>query len=140
MLYIRPSDQFELSDSPIDWRNIDLRYEADDDLSLSLCTTSNPRATVKYLMLSCKRKSDKSKRFQIKVRGQKVNVLFEDSERLDCDESYIYNIRLLPFLRLKNLLPYPILFSYDPVEQEIAKLESGEEAILPYAIFGQTSM
>lgn len=68
-----------------------------------------------------------------------MNVLYEDTERLDNDESYIYSIRLLAFVRLKNLLPLSIEFGYNPVQFEVSKLDAGEEAILPYAIFGTSS-
>ena len=139
-LYIRPSDQFELSDAPVDWRCIDLKDADDDALFDWLCATAQQTTTVKYLILWCKRKSDPTKIFHIKVRGKKLNVLYEDTERLDFDDSHIYSVMLIPCVRLKNLLPYPILFSYDPVELEITKLESGEEKQLPYAIFGKSCM
>ena len=140
-MYIRPSDQFELSDAPVDWRCIDLKEDTDDvSLFNWLCFPTQPPPTVKYLILWCKQKSNPTKLFHIKVCGKKINVLYEDTERLDLDESHIYNVMLIPCLRLKNLLPYPILFSYDPVELEITKLESGEEKQLPYAIFGKSCM
>lgn len=91
------------------------------------------------MTLHCPRKNDKTKHFFVKVVGEKMNVLYEDTERLDNDESYIYSIRLLAFVRLKNLLPLSIEFGYNPVQFEVSKLDAGEESILPYAIFGTSS-
>ena len=138
-LYIRPSDEFELSDIPVDWRSIDLRDDTEDSsLFSSFCSTKPPSNTLKYLILTCRKKSDSTKHFNIKVRGEKVNVLYGDTDRLDCDESHVYSIKLIPMVRLRNLLPYPVLFSYEPVELQIVKLGYGEEVNLPYAMFGQT--
>lgn len=69
-----------------------------------------------------------------------MNVLYEDTDRLDFDESHIYNIKLIPFVRLKNLLPYSIEYYYEPVTTEVVLLDPGQERILFYASFGLSSM
>ena len=141
LLYIRPNDQFELSENPVDWKNIDIsgQIETESFCFSNLCSPNTNQSKMSYIMLKCLNKTDKTKSFNIKVRGDKFNVLFEDSERLDNNESYIYNIRLLPFVLFKNLLPYSIEFSYTPAN-ELIKLEHGEELNLSYVVFGKTSM
>lgn len=136
-LYVRPSSSFEMSDVPVDWRTIDVS-EDDEDAKNSLI--SSPQ-TIKMLILTCTEKGSFPKRyFSIKVRGEKIFVLNEDTERLNNDEAYIYHIKLLPFVRLKNLLPYPIQFHYDLHDVVFTNLSPGEEKLLPFAVFGKTCM
>lgn len=134
-LHIRPSDEFELSDSSLDWRTIDLNE--DESTRGGLCSSS-ARQTVKLLTLTCAKKSALTKRFNVKVRAEKTSVLYEDTGRLNEPESCIYRVKLIPFVRLKNLLPYSVEIKYHPVEVELIKLQPGEETILSYAIFGST--
>lgn len=129
LLYIRPSKEFNIPTVPVDWQSLEQLNAAKDPL----------QGVTRALTLHCSRKNDKTKHFFVKVLGEKMNVLYEDTERLDNDESYIYSIRLVSFVRLKNLLPLSVEFRYNPVEFEVSKLDSGEEAILPYAIFGTSS-
>ncbi len=73
------------------------------------------------------------------MRAEKTNVLFEDTERLDDDEAYLYNIKLLPFVIAKNYLPYAAQVSYEASDGEWFDLPSGAEKILPFAVFGKSS-
>ena len=65
-----------------------------------------------------------------------MNVLYEDTNRLDCDEAHDYLIKLIPFARLKNLLPYQVEFYYEPGPEDAVMLEPGDETYLTYAMFG----
>lgn len=128
VLYISPSADFELSNRPFDWRTLDVVDGA----------CSSKSAKVPLLVLHCPLKSNPKKRFGIKVRAEKTNVLFEDTERLDNDEAYLYHIRLLPFVVVKNYLPYAAQVSYEATEGEWFDLVSGAEKILPFAVFGHS--
>ncbi|KAJ6225422.1 hypothetical protein RDWZM_003967 [Blomia tropicalis] len=139
LLYIRPSEEFAISDLPVDWRSIDLSEEVVGSESCieHICNPSaSHKSSKKYLVLTCPKKKEASHQFKIKVRGERFNVLYEDTERLDFEDSYIYNIRFIPFVRLKNLLPYSIMYFYEPVQNVQVKLEPGDETNLPFAQFG----
>lgn len=139
-----------MSDVPVDWRVLDVSEDEDElESFLQLGTNWNgctkakvpvPKPSIKVLVLLCTLKSDPSRAFSVKVRGQKITVLFEDTERLNVDEAFVYHVKLVPFVRLRNLLPYQMQFSYynQGSSPEFINLNSGEEKILPYAVFGKT--
>lgn len=135
-LFIRPSEDFDLSDNHIDWRNL---LDKPSPSSSSSNLESSKTKGHKYLLISCTHKKERSKSFNIKVRGETINVLYEDTEKLNNPQSLIYNLRLIPFVKMKNLLPYTIEFTYNPC-LEVTKLQYGEESNMPYVVFGQSKM
>lgn len=138
MLYIRPSDEFELSDNPLNWRSISLKDSSDNQSWLMMTCSSNPqRLHQTYLSLYCKNKNHKIRKFAIKVRGERFNVLYEETGKLDRNDSYIYIVKLVPFARMRNLLPYSLEFFYDPLSESTI-LKPGEEFNLSYITFGKS--
>lgn len=74
LLYIRPSEEFQLSDAPVDWRTLDLSPEVDNESVLGglFSRKEPPKETLRYLVLSCVHKVDQRKHY-VKIRGEKVN-------------------------------------------------------------------
>ena len=128
-LYVKPTDDYELCRPPFLWRETCEREHNNH------CKSSLPKEKP-YLLIKCANKKT-DKQFVIKLRGEKTLVPYEDTNRMENNESYLYTIKMIPLARLKNLLPFSIRFLYSPLN-ELRALEPGEEFNLPFIDFGSS--
>ena len=131
-LKLKPSDEYDFSDKTIDWRNVnDRRISA--KLCLPLCDSS-----VEPLILVSQSENSPQNKFYVKVRCDTKEVLFEDTNTTK-PESILYQIRLIPIVKLKNLLPYRITYATEGIDQ-LLTLEQGEESDLSAVKLGETGI
>jgi hypothetical protein len=115
-LYVRPSDEYSMSDNGIDWRS-----------------SSSSKKTI----MSCTANSSKSK-FHIKSWCDRERIPFEETQSHK-KNSVLYLIKLHPIIKLRNLLPYDLQISIKDTN-ESHLLESGQENDLPCVQLGETGI
>lgn len=103
------------------------------------CPCPESNADNPYLLITCSNKIHCNKQFKIKIRSEKIPVLFEDTDKMLARDSYLCTVRMIPLALLKNLLPFPIEFSYSPLNEQ-KRLEPGEEFNLPFIDFGHSGL
>jgi hypothetical protein len=127
---VRPSDQYKMSDQCIDWRN-NQKVEGSEKLCVPLCDSSK-----KPIILSCDSVINEKNKFYIKVKHDSKEVYFEDTNATN-NNSILYQIKLIPIVKLRNLLPYKINYAFEGVDQ-LFYIESGEESDLSHIRLGET--
>lgn len=136
-LYVTPSDEYELCVPPFLWRETKEKGSKSKGSSCFFNCTGSGQQSKPYLILSCLNKNNNSKKFQVKLRGEKSFVSFEDTEKQENPESYIYSIRMIPLARLRNLLPSTLEYYYSPLNEKKV-LNSGQDSNLPFIDFGRS--
>jgi len=63
-------------------------------------------------------------------------VHFEDTNATN-NNSILYQIKLMPIVKLKNLLPYKISYAFEGIDQ-LFYIESGEESNLSHMKLSET--
>ena len=130
---LKTSKDYKMSDLSIDWRNAQ-----QNESSGKLCLPAFDSPNIKPLILSCDSlKKDKNK-FFVKVKCDKKYIHFEDTNATN-DGSILYHIRLIPIVKLKNLLSYNISYAIEGID-ELFNVESGEESDLSYVRLGETGV
>jgi hypothetical protein len=127
---VRPSDQYKMSDQCIDWRN-NQQIESSGKLCVPLCDSSK-----KPIILSCDSVINEKNKFYIKVKRDSKQVYFEDTNATN-DNSILYQIKLMPIVKLKNFLPYKISYAFEGIDQ-LFYIEMGEESDLSHIRLGET--
>jgi len=127
---VRPSDQYKMSDQYIHWRN-NQQIESSGKLCVSLCDSSK-----KPIILSCDSVINEKNKFYIKVKRDSKQVYFEDTNATN-NNSILYQIKLMPIVKLKNLLPYKISYAFEGIDQ-LFYIEMGEESDLSHIRLGET--
>ncbi|CAG2170405.1 unnamed protein product, partial [Oppiella nova] len=132
-LKVKPSADYKISDKIIEWRNsVDKRSSA--KLCLPLCDSPSKQP----LILESVSEIIASNKFFVKVKCDHKEVHFEDTNASNV-ESVFYQIKLIPIVKLKNLLPYCISYATEGIDQNLP-LESGQEADLSSVRLGETGI
>jgi hypothetical protein len=88
--------------------------------------------------LSCDSVINEKNKFYIKVKCDNKEVHFEDTNATN-NNSILYQIKLMPIVKLKNLLPYKISYAFEGIDQ-LFYIESGEESDLSHTRLGETGL
>ncbi len=127
---VRPSDEYKISDQSIDWRN-NQQIESSGKLCVPLCDSSK-----KPIILSCDSVINEKNKFYIKVKCDNKEVHFDDTNATN-NNSILYQIKLIPIVKLRNFLPYKISYASEEIDQ-LTYIESGEESDLCHIDLGKT--
>ena len=84
----------------------------------------------------CDSETSPQNKFFVKVKCDNKEVHFEDTNAMN-PESIFYQIRLIPIVKLRNLLPYRISYAIEGIDQ-LLDMESGGESDLSSIKLGET--
>ena len=90
------------------------------------------------LILTCDSETKAEEKFYVKVKCDAKEILFEETNKSN-DQSILYEIKLIPIVKLKNLLPYQVTYAMEGIDR-LFKLESGQEHDLPNVKLGETGL
>ncbi|XP_054161337.1 intermembrane lipid transfer protein Vps13-like [Oppia nitens] len=132
---VKPSNDYLLCDKTIDWRSQIDKRNTSTSLCLPFCDSPTRQPP---LILTSNSESNPNNKFYIKVKCDQKDVQYEDST-ISNVESVLYEIRLIPIVKLRNLLPYTISYAIENID-ELIPLESGDESDLSAVRLGETGL
>jgi len=130
---VKPSDDHKARF--IDWYN-NQQNDSSGKICLPLRDPSNYNK--QPLILCCDSLTNDKNKFYIKVKCDSKEVHYEDTNATNVN-SVLFQIRLIPIVKLKNLLPYNISYAFQGIDQ-LFTVESGDESDLSYVKLGETGL
>ena len=131
-IFVCPSEEYKHPTQNILWPLILSTYSTEVAAATKKKEKVDPPKKQPCLTVSCQHKKNPDEVFQLLVTGEKMMVPSETVGGRTNPASYLLNIKLIPFAKMRNLLPYEVQFKYVVPAKVSFSLKSGEEKILPF--------